>query len=126
MQPYGGIGTSHLLNMSLDEITAKLAAGGADWFEQMTGQVKDHAEKRQVELASLAQDIALTFSSPAGENVLKWMIEKTLLNPALPIAWGKSFEETNAWRAAREAENAFVFQIVIALHQHRMANGASA
>lgn len=125
MEPYGGIGASHVLNMSVDEIVNALGRSGGDFFENLQGHIKTQAQQRQVELAGLAQDVANTFSTPAGAAVLKWMIEKTLLNPALPVQYGKSFDELAPWRAGREFENAFVFQIVLAIHQHRLANGAT-
>jgi len=126
MEPYGGIGTANVLGMSVDQMVDALGRNGNDFFENLQGFMKTQADQRQLELVSLAQDIYLTFSSPAGQNVLKWMIEKTLLNPALPIQFGKSFDELAPWRAGREFENAFVFQIVTAIYQHRMAQGASA
>lgn len=125
MEPYGGLGTLNVLGMNLDQIIEKLGGGADDYFAGLEGRVKDHAEARQRELTAMAQDIALTFNSEAGGKVLAWMIEKTLLNPALPVQYGKGFDETAPWRAGREFENAFVFQIVLALYHNRLANGGS-
>jgi hypothetical protein len=125
MEPYGGIGTMNVLNMGLDQVVDLLGRQGGDFFNNLEGQMKAQAMARHAELAALAQDIANTFSSPSGQKTLAWMIEKTLLNPALPVQWGKSFDETNPWRAGREFENAFVFQIVSAIHQHRTAQGVT-
>lgn len=121
MEPYGGIGAANVLNMSMDQIVDALGRSGPDFLDNLTGHMQAQAQARHAELAVLAQDIYHTFTSPHGERVLKWMIEKTLLNPVLPL--GKSFDETAPWRAGREGENAFVFQLVLAIHQHRMANG---
>lgn len=119
MDPYGGIGTGNVLGMSVDQIVDAMGRQGPDFYANLEGQLKSQAQARQAELAGLAQDISNTFSTPAGQKVLLWMIEKTLLNPALPVQWGKSFDETNPWRAGREFENAFVFQIVTAIYNHR-------
>lgn len=121
MEPYGGIGAGNLLNLSLDQIVDAMGRQGGDFFDNLSGHMKSQADARAIELAGLAQDIHHTFTTPHGARVLMWMIEKTLLNPVMPL--GKSFEETAPWRAGREGENAFVFQLVLAVHQHRMANG---
>lgn len=125
MTPYGGIGSANVMNMPLDEIVSALGAGGGDWFQNAEGVVKAQAEARRAELASLAQDIHYAFSSPSGQKVLRWMIEKTLLNPALPLTFGATFDQSAPWRAGREAENAFVFQILTAMHEHRQAQGTA-
>lgn len=122
MEPYGGIGTGNVLNMSVDEIVDTLARNGPEFFDSLSGRLKAQADARQAELAGLAQDIHHCFSTDHGRRVLLWLIEKTLLNPALPLAG--SFEQSAPWRAGREGENALVFQLVLALHQHRMAQGA--
>lgn len=121
MEPYGGIGTGNLLNMSVDQIVDMLGKSGSDFFDGLSGRLKAQADQRQIELTGLAQDIHHTFATEHGARVLMWMIEKTLLNPALPL--GVSFEQSGPWRAGREAENAFVFQLVLAMHHYRMANG---
>jgi hypothetical protein len=126
MEPYGGIGTGNVLNMSVDQIVDAMGRQGGDFFANLEGHMKTQANQRQIELAALAQDICNTFSGPSGQKVLLWMMEKTLLNPALPVQYGKSFDELGPWRAGREFENAFVFQIVTAIYQHRMAQGAQA
>jgi hypothetical protein len=125
MEPYGGIGAANALNMDIDKIVDTFGRQGGDFFENLEGQMKAQAMARHAELAALAQDITNTFSGPSGQKVLLWMIEKTLLNPVMPVQWGKSFDETAPWRAGREFENAFVFQIVAAIHQHRQAQGQS-
>ncbi|RUV53837.1 MAG: hypothetical protein E5X07_21825 [Mesorhizobium sp.] len=126
MEPYGGIGTGNVLGLSVDQLVDAMGRQGPDFFANLEGHMKTQADKRQLELAVLAQDIANTFASPSGKAVLLWMMEKTLLNPTLPVQYGKSFEELGPWRAGREFENAFVFQIVTAIYQHRMAQGAQA
>lgn len=125
MQPYGGIGASAMFGMDIDDMIGKLAGSeaGQDFFDVANEQIRKQRQDRHAELTALAQDIANCFSSPSGQAVLTWMMEKTLLNPALPFDYGKTFEELAPWRAGREGENAFVFQILLAIHQHKQQNG---
>lgn len=125
MEPYGGLGAANALNMGIDQIVDAIGRTGPDFFAQLEGRMRDQVLARQAEMASLAQDFAYVFSGPSGERVLTFLIEKTLLNPVLPIEWGKGFADTGPYRAAREGENMLVFQIVAALHQHRQAQGVT-
>ena len=103
--------------MNLDQLSS-VGWGGLEFDDN---QFSADMQKLMEEAVLEAQPIGQLFSTPEGEKVLQWLVQKTIMRPPLPeeVA-AKTLEEYALLKARRDGQNGVVFMI---LHAIQVAKG---
>ena len=101
---------------TMQSIFDQLGAGGWPSIEVDQDKLQQDMQKMIAEQREEAIPVAATFSTPAGQKTLLWLMEKTLLKPPGPDEYNaKSAEEYALRKARRDGQNGVVFVILHAL-----------
>ncbi len=103
------------------EIFGQLSSEGWGGIDVKPDQLQRDVQKMVAEAYEEAIPVAATFSTPAGQKTLLWLLRKTIFRPPSDQQNNASTAEALAMQAARrDGQNAIVFMI---LHALQVANG---
>ena len=106
-------------NRHSEGMLQQLETGGWSTLDNMAEQHRSdtrHQENGLLEMADLVEEC---FSTPAGRQVLEWLVDNTLYRPAWPATMITNADELMTYGIHREGQNSIVAMIENAIAMAR-------